>query len=358
MPKKTLLRWSALFAGTSLLLAACGSGDGDDEAPSSETTTTDSESAEPEANGETDGESGGDLDAVTIGITQITEHPSLDASREGFKDALLEAGYTEDTITFDEQNAQGEMATATSIANKFKSDGVDLVLAIATPTAQASAQAITDIPILFTAVTEPAEADLVDSWESPGANVTGTSDLNPVEEQIGLIAEILPDAETVGVIYSSGEVNSEVQVDLARTAAEELGLELKEVTVSASADVAQAADSIKDVDAIYVPTDNTVVEGLESVIQVAEDQQILLIVGEGDSVERGGVATFGLNYYELGYQTGQMAARILLEGADPATMPVETQEVMQLIVNESAAERMGIDLPEDFIAKADELVVE
>lgn len=334
---------SAIFAGAALFLSACG--DSSDPANDGESNDTGSqESAETES--------------VSIGITQIAEHPSLDAARDGFKDAILDAGYTDDTVSFDEQNAQGEMATATSIASKFAADGVDLVLAIATPAAQATAQAITDIPIVFTAVTEPEAAGLVDSWEEPGANVTGTSDLNPVEEQIGLIKEILPDAKTVGVIYSSGEVNSEVQVELARDAAAEQGLELKEVTVSAAADVAQAADSIKDVDAIYVPTDNTVVEGLESVIQVTEDQQILLIVGEGDSVERGGVATFGLNYYELGYQTGKMAARILLEGEDPATMPVETQDVMQLIVNEAAAERMGITLPEDFVAKADELVTE
>lgn len=342
MPKTSLLRWGATLATASLLLAACGS-------------ENDSDSDALPGNG---GESASNIESVSIGITQIAEHPSLDASREGFKDALLDAGYTEDTISFDEQNAQGEMATATSIASKFAADDVDLVLAIATPAAQATAQAITDIPILFTAVTEPQEAGLVDSWDEPGANVSGTSDLNPVEEQIGLITEILPDAKTVGVIYSSGEVNSEVQVDLAREAAEKLGLTLKEVTVSASADVAQAADSIKDVDAIYVPTDNTVVEGLESVIQVAEDQEILLIVGEGDSVERGGVATFGLNYYELGYQTGKMAARILLDGEDPATMPVETQDVMQLIVNEAAAERMGITLPEGFVEKADEVVSE
>lgn len=341
MPKSTLLRVGATLAGASLFLAACGSGNDADGDSNSNANNGDKVT-----------------ESVSIGITQIAEHPSLDAAREGFKDALIEAGYTEDTISFDEQNAQGEMATASSIAAKFDADGVDLVLAIATPAAQATAQAITDIPIVFTAVTEPEEAGLVDSWDSPGANVTGTSDLNPVEEQIGLITEILPDAKTVGVIYSSGEVNSEVQVALAREAAADLGLELKEVTVSASADVAQAADSIKNVDAIYVPTDNTVVEGLESVIQVAESEQILLIVGEGDSVQRGGVATFGLNYYELGYQTGQMAARILLEGADPASMPVETQDVMQLIVNEDAAERMGITLPDGFVEKADEVVSE
>ena len=301
--------------------------------------------------------SGGDSRKVTIGISQILEHPSLDAARDGFKKAVIEAGYVEgETVTFDQQNAQGEMTTATAIASKFKSDGVDLILAIATPTAQAAAQSVTDIPILFTAVTEPAEAGLVASWEAPGANVTGTSDLNPVAEQIALIKEIAPDAKEIGVIYSSGEVNSEVQVKLARTAAADLGMTLKEVTVSAAADVSQAADTLSGVDAIYVPTDNTVVEGLESVIMVAETNKIPLIVGEGDSVERGGLATYGINYSDLGFQTGLMAVRILKDGADPATMGVETLSKIELVVNTAAAERMGVTLSPELLAKADKTV--
>jgi len=325
-------RMSALLASAGLFLAACGGDDG------------------------ANGDSGGDVDPVTIGISQIAEHPSLDEAREGFKDALLAEGYDEDSVTFDEQNAQGEMETATSIATKFDADDVDLILAIGTPAAQATAQSVLDIPALFTAVTEPEEAGLVDSWDEPGANVTGTSDLNPVEDQIGLIPEVAPDAESVGIIYSSGEVNSEVQVELANEAADELGLTVEETTISAAAEVGQAAESLKDVDAFYVPTDNTVVEGLESIIQVAEDQQIPVVVGEGDSVERGGLVTYGLNYHDLGYQTGEMAVRILLEDEDPAAMPVETQEDVELIVNESAAERMSISLSDDLLEEADEVI--
>lgn len=298
----------------------------------------------------------GSSDMVRIGITQIVEHPSLDAAREGFKRAMTENGYTEgENITFDEQNAQNDQATATSIASKFASDGVDLVLAIATPTAQAAAQAITDIPILITAVTEPEEAGLVDSWDAPGGNVSGTSDLNPVEDQLGLIKELAPDAKTVGIVYSSGEVNSEVQVELAKETAKKLGLELKLATVSNSAEVQQAAESL-DVDALYVPTDNNVVNALESMIQIAESKQIPLVVGEGDSVEGGGLATYGIDYEELGYQTGLMAVKILKEGADPATMPIETLEEIQLIVNKSAAANMGVEIPAALLEKADKVI--
>ncbi|WP_312180366.1 ABC transporter substrate-binding protein [Arthrobacter sp.] len=297
-----------------------------------------------------------DQEMVRIGITQIVEHPSLDAAREGFKRAMTENGYTEgENITFDEQNASGDQTTATSIASKFASDGVDLVLAIATPTAQAAAQTITDVPILITAVTEPEEAGLVDSWDAPGANVSGTSDLNPVEEQLGLVKELAPDAKTLGIVYSSGEVNSEVQVELAKEAAKKLGLELKLATVSNSAEVQQAADSL-DVDALYVPTDNNVVDALESMIQIAESKKIPLVVGEGDSVERGGLATWGIDYEELGYQTGLMAVKILKEGADPATMPIETLDDIKLFVNKSAAANMGVEIPDSLLEKADKVI--
>lgn len=287
--------------------------------------------------------------AFKIGITQIVAHPSLDAAREGFKQALAEAGLE---VTYDEQNAQGDQATATNIANKFNSAELDLILAIATPTAQATTQVITSTPLLFTAVTDPVAAQLVDSAEAPGGNVTGTSDMNPVAEQIALVKRVAPDAKTVGVIYSSGEVNSEVQVKAAREAATAQGLTLVEKTITTTGEVQQAASAL-DVDAIYVPTDNNVVAGLEAVIQVAESRKIPLIAGEGDSVAKGGLVTYGINYTKLGYQTGQMALRILTEGADPATMPVETQQELTLVVNPGAAERMGVELPADLLAEAE-----
>ncbi|MEA4943217.1 MAG: ABC transporter substrate-binding protein [Propionicimonas sp.] len=333
-------RSPVVLAGTvtalSLLFAGCASG----AAPSGQTSSQPSESSSPA--------SSAPVKEYKIGITQIVSHASLDAAREGFKQAFADAGLE---VTFDEQNAQGDQATATNIANKFNSAGLDLVLAIATPTAQASAQVITTTPVLFTAVTDPVAAQLVASAEAPGGNVTGTSDLNPVAEQIALVKKVAPNAKMVGVLYSSGEVNSEVQVKLAREAAAAEGLELVEKTITATGEVQQAASSL-DVDAIYVPTDNNVVAGLEAVIQVAESRKIPLIAGEGDSVAKGALITYGIDYTKLGYQTGQMAIRILTEGADPATMPVETLKDVSLVVNQDAAARMGVELPADLLAQA------
>ncbi len=319
-------RVAALTLATALLVTACGGGTAVDD--------------------ETSGTGG---ETVKIGITQIVTHPSLDASRDGFKAALADAGYT---VEYDEQNAQGDQSTAASIAGTFASADLDLILAIATPTAQSVVQAVTDTPILFTAVTDPVSADLVESLEAPGGNATGTSDANPVKEQLALIKRLDPEAKTVGIVYSSGEVNSEVQVEWAKEAAVELGLEIKEAAVSTSAEVQQAAESL-DVDAFYVPTDNNVVSALESIIQVAETKKILTIAAEGDSVARGTVATYGISYYDLGYQTGEMAVKILKGEAEPASMPVETQTDLQLYLNKGAAARMGVTIPEDLLAEAD-----
>ncbi len=326
--KKTGLRIAGI--ASALLLAACSS-------PTPGATTA--------------GTTGGTAAAKTykIGITQIVAHPSLDASREGFKKAIADAGLK---VTYDEQNANGDQATATSIASKFKDGGLDLVLAIATPTAQATAQAITSTPILFTAVTDPVAAKLVASNEAPGGNVSGTTDMNPVAEQIALIKKIKPDAKSVGIIYSSGEVNSEVQVKAAREAAAKEGLTVVEKTVTTTAEVQQAASSIT-ADSLYVPTDNNVVSGLASVVGVAESKKIPLVVGEGDSVAKGGVITYGIDYNKLGYQTGQMAVKILTQGAKPATMAVESQTDLKLYVNKAAAGRMGVTIPADLLAKAE-----
>ena len=291
----------------------------------------------------------GGEESYQIGITQIVEHPSLDAAREGFKQALADAGLE---VSYDEQNAQGDQSTATSIATTFAGDDLDMILAIATPTAQASVQAITDVPILITAVTDPVEAGLVDSWEAPGGNVTGTSDINPVDEQLSLLGEFAPDAQSVGIVYSAGEVNSQIQVDLAREAADELGLEIQEATVTNSSEVQQAAESL-DVDAYYVPTDNTVVSALEALLQVAESQSLPVIAADGASVERGALGTYGLDYERLGYQTGEMAIQVLTEGADPAEMPVETLSELSLIVNSGTAERLGVELPAELVESAD-----
>ena len=292
-------------------------------------------------------------ETVKVGVLQFVQHPALDAATEGFKAALDEAGVQ---VEYDDQNAQGEVPNTNTIATTFASDGLDLVFTVATPAAQAAAQAIVDTPVLFTAVTDAEAAGLVDSNDAPGANVTGTSDLNPVADQLALLAEIAPDAKTVGVVYSSGEVNSEVQVDLAKEAAADLGITIKEATVSNSSEVQQATQSLGDVDAIYVPTDNPVVSGIAALIQVAEQKQIAVISGDSGPVESGAVATIGIDYTKLGYQTGEMAAKILQDGADPASMPIETSNDVELIINPAGAERMGVELPDSVTERADTVI--
>lgn len=300
------------------------------------------------------GDGGGD-GPIKIGISQLMDIEALDDTREGFIKGMSENGYPEgEGVEYDYQNAQGDQATATQIAAGFASSDLDLVFAIATPAAQSVAQAVGNIPVVFSAVTEPVEAGIVEDWDAPGANITGTSNLGPVEDQMALIKDLAPDAKTIGVVYSSGEVNSRVQVDLAREAAEELGMELKEAAVSATSEVQQAAQSL-DVDALYVPTDSHVVAAIDSVVEAAETKQIPLVVGDAASVEAGGVATYGLDYGQLGYQTALMAIKIL-EGEDPAGMPVEKQTESLLVLNKSAAARMGVTLPQDMLDAADTVI--
>jgi putative ABC transport system substrate-binding protein len=294
----------------------------------------------------------------TIGIMQIVEHPALDASRIGFIERLAELGFEEGKNTeYKIQNAQGEMAVAQSIAQKFVSENVDMILAIATPTAQAAAKATQDIPIVITAVTDPVAAGLVDSIARPGTNVTGTSDLTPVAKQLELLKRIDPEVDRVGVIYNAGETNSLVQVDLARETAERLRLELVEVTVSSSGGVYEAAQSLVGrVDAVYVPTDNTVVSALESVIKVGEDFKIPIIVGEVDGVRRGALATIGIDYHTLGMQTADMAARILKGEKEPKDIPIEYLGEIQIALNLVAADEIGIVISQDLVDDAFEVI--
>ncbi|GAA1745512.1 putative ABC transport system substrate-binding protein [Dietzia kunjamensis subsp. schimae] len=316
---------TGLVATSALVLAGCSGGGEDDAA-------------------------GGGGESYRIGINQLVQHPALDSATAGFKEAFSEAGVE---VEFDEQNANGEQGTALTIAQQFASDDLDLALAVATPAAQAMAQNITDVPLLFTAVTDPVSAELVDSMEEPGANVTGTSDAAPIEKQLELLKEIVPDAERIGIVYASGEVNSQVQVDQAREAAGPLGLEIETQTVTTVNEIQQAVEALGDVDAIYVPTDNMVVSGIASLVQVAEGKQIPVIAAESGTVEGGAVATLGIDYTELGRQTGEMALRILRDGEDPATMPVETATEFTYVVNEDAAERQGVTIPEDILAEAE-----
>lgn len=291
---------------------------------------------------------------VKIGIAQFVEHPALDAAREGFIAEMAKNGYEKDkNVVYDIKSAQAEMNTAIQIAQNFQGNKVDLILAIATPTAQAASQTTKDIPILFTAVTDPVAAGLVKSNEKPEGNVTGTTDLNPVEDQLALIKELKPDAKNVGVIYSSGEVNSKVQVDAAKAAAGKLGLTIQEAAVTSPTEVKQAAESmVGKVDAFYVPTDNLVVSSISAVLTVAEAQKIPVIAGEENSVKSGAIATYGINYEKLGAQTADMAIKILKGEAKPADMAVEKQAEMTLVVNTKAAEKMGVTIPKSLLDKA------
>lgn len=283
---------------------------------------------------------------ISIGIIQIVEHPALDAAREGFLETLKQNGYVEGkNLTVDYQNAQNDQSTLQTIANKFASANHDLILAIATPSAVAVAASITDVPILITAVTDPVTAKLVNSMEKPGTNVTGTTDMNPIEEQFELLKKLVPEAKKVGIIYNAGEINSQVQVEIAKEVVKNLDIEISEASVATSADVLQAAQSfIGKVDAIYVPTDNTVVSARESVIQVTNSNKIPLIAGESSVVEAGGLATIGINYFNLGKQTGEMAIRIL-NGENPQDMPIESQKDFDIVINEETANLLGIEIP-------------
>ncbi|RXT06511.1 ABC transporter substrate-binding protein [Ammoniphilus sp. CFH 90114] len=292
-----------------------------------------------------------------IGVTQIVEHPALDAARKGFVDYLNENGFKEgEQVTYDFQSAQGSQDTAMTISQKFVADKVDMILAIATPTAQSAAQATKDIPILITAVTDPVSAKIVASSEKPGANVTGTSDMNPIKEQLELIKEVVPTAKKVGVLYNSGEANSVVQVDIAKSIAPDLGLELVERAVTNSSEVKQAAESFSGIDAIYVPGDNTVVSAIDTVLMVGEQTKIPVFAAEGESVKNGALMTYGLDYYHLGRQTGEMAVKILKGEAKPGDMPIETQKDLQLILNLKAAERFGVEIPASVLERANEKI--
>ncbi len=281
-----------------------------------------------------------------IGIIQYVEHQALDAAREGFLAALADSGYKEgETVLIDYQNAQGDASNLSTIGDRFVGKKVDLILAIATPAAQSIAGKTAEIPILGTAITDYVVARLVDSNERPGGNVSGTSDLNPVREQIGLITSLVPHLRTIGVLYTSSEDNSVLQARLAKETIEKLGLEYVEVTVSNSNEVQQAAQSIaRRVDAIYIPTDNILASAMPIVHGVTSRSKTPVIPGEAGMAEAGGVATLAINYRDLGYQTGLMAVRVL-QGEEPAVMPIEGASGFEYFINGAVAAEIGLEIP-------------
>lgn len=288
-------------------------------------------------------------DKIKIGVLQLVEHDALDASYRGFVDGLKEAGYEDGkNITIDYQNAQGEQANCIPIAQKFINDKSDLILAIATPAAQAVANMTKDIPILVTAVTDPADAKLVADNNLPGGNVTGTSDLTPVSEQMELLKKLIPNARRVAFLYNSSEQNSKFQVDIARKKAEEIGLTTRDATITNPNEIQQVVQNlIGKVDAIYVPTDNMVSAGMPTVVSITEPAKIPVICGEEGMLPAGGLATYGINYYELGKLTSKQAAKILKGESKPADMPIEYLQNLSLQINTNAAQKLGIVIPAD-----------
>ena len=291
---------------------------------------------------------GSNAGKIKIGILQLVEHDALDASYRGFVDGLKEAGYEDGkNIIIDYQNAQGEQANCITIGQKFINDKSDLILAIATPAAQAVANMTKDIPILITAVTDPADSKLVNDNNVPGGNVTGTSDLTPVESQIELLTEITPNVKTVGLLYCSSEQNSVFQINMAKRKLDSMGIKHIDLTVSNPNEIQQVLQSaIGKVEAVYTPTDNMIAAGMATVALVAEPAKLPVVCGEGGMTKLVGTATYGISYYELGKLTSTQAISILKGEKNPAEMPIEYLQKFDLIVNTNMVESIGLTIPE------------
>lgn len=291
----------------------------------------------------------------TISVNQFVEHPALDAVLEGLQDYLKDANLD---VVYNIHNAQANMPTANQIAQQMIGEKADLLVAIATPSSQATAQALqkapTDLqrPLLFTAVTDPVAAGLVDNLENPGGLITGVSDLLPVKKHLEMVFEFRPGIKRLGVMYNAGEANSKVIVAKINELSKEMGFEVVEATAPRTADVYQAAKSLVGrADAVFIPTDNTIISALESVVKIGVQNKLPIFAADVNSVERGAVAAMGFDYYKHGYQTGAMAEKIL-KGASPANIPVEFQEELQLQINVKYSEMMGVTPPQALLDRA------
>ena len=320
--RKTKKLAALMLAGAmAASLAACGG-------QTASTDTTAAESADGEESKEA--EQTADGETYKIGVLQLTQHVALDKTNEGFVAALDDAGIK---YEIDQQNAAGEQSACQTIAEKLVNDKDDLIFAIATPAAQAVAGVTDSIPILVSAVTDPAASGLVESNEVPGGNVSGTSDLTPVKEQIDLMQQIIPDVKKVGLLYCSAEANSVLQIDMAKEALDTAGIEYEDYTVSNSNEIPTVVESmVGNVDCVYTPTDNMIAAGMATVTMVTNENKLL--------------ATYGIDYYQLGYMTGEQAVKILTEGADISKMPIGYLDASkcELSVNEETAQTLGIDV--------------
>ena len=347
--KKLLALMLAL--GMTVSLAACGGStdSADTTASESETTEESTDAAETEETADA-AEASGDGSYV-IGICQLVQHEALDAATQGFKDAVTEALGAEN-VTFDEQNASNDSATCATIINQFVSNNVDLILANATAPLQAAAQGTDTIPVLGTSVTEYGVALDIDNFDGlVGTNVSGTSDLAPLDQQAAMLQELFPDAETIGLLYCSAEANSQYQVDTVQGYLEEMGYTCTQYSFSDSNDLAAVATTAaQESDVIYVPTDNTVASNTEIIRNICEPAQVPIIAGEEGICSGCGVATLSISYYDLGVATGNMAVRVLTGEADISEMPIEYAPEFTKKYNPELAEAMGVTIPDDYVA--------
>ncbi|MFN7009191.1 MAG: ABC transporter substrate-binding protein [Allorhizobium sp.] len=294
---------------------------------------------------------------VTVAVTAIVEHPALDAARDGIKEALAEAGYKDgENLKFVYESAQGNPGTAAQIARQFVGDAPSVIVPISTPSAQAVVSATRDIPVVFTAVSDPLGAELIKDMEKPGGNVTGLSDMSPVADHIALIKEITPNAKSIGFIYNTAEANSVSTLAALKAEADKAGLTVVESVATKSAEVQGAARALVGrVDVIYVPTDNTIVSAFEAAVGVAEEAKIPLYAGDTDSVNRGALAALGFNYFDVGKQTGEVVVRVL-KGEKPGDIPVRVAAGTDLVINKKAAAKMGVTFPESITKRATKTV--
>ena len=316
MKKKSLISLIALVMAATVSLVGCGSDSKDVSSTS-------------------------DDQVFTIGISQMADHPALDDARKGFEDGLKELGVN---AKIKYQNAQGEIPNTNTIAQKFVKDQVDLIFAIATPAAQSAKQATWEIPIIFSAVTDPVIAELVDSMESPGGNVTGTSDESPIDRQLQLFKDLDPNIKKVGIIYNTGEDNSPIQIQIAKEIGASLGIEIIEIGVSTINDIPQAVESIiQKVDAIYTITDNMVASAISIVANKAIENNMITVGAEESHISGGILMTDGLSYYELGKQSARMAKEILVDKKSPSDIPFEKSENTSKVFNEETLKALNLD---------------
>ncbi|MCA8278042.1 ABC transporter substrate-binding protein [Burkholderia cepacia] len=290
--------------------------------------------------------------AQTVKVLSIVDHPALDAIRDGVRAELKAEGYGDDKLKWEYQSAQGNTGTAAQIARKFVGDQPDVIVAIATPAAQAVVASTKSVPVVYSGVTDPVAAQLVKGWGPSGTNVTGVSDKLPLDRQVALIKRVVPNAKTVGMVYNPGEANSVVVVKELKEILAKQGMTLKEAAAPRTVDIGPAAKSlIGKVDVIYTNTDNNVVSAYEALVKVANEAKIPLVAGDTDSVKRGGIAALGINYGDLGRQTGKVVARIL-KGEKPGAIASETSNNLELFANTGAAAKQGVTLAPDLLKDA------